>query len=312
MLKVFITGSEGFVGQHVIRLFKENFYCIGLNLNSPLEAEKNVEYVVGNILDQDLILHILQKYQPDVILHLAGIAKTWGSDSEEVFKINLSGTFNIYQAIITLKQKNNFNPKIIFISSAEVYGKTTQTENITENNPLFPINIYGVSKLAADRLSYMYSQTEKLKIIIIRPFPHIGPGQQKGFFVSDMASQIAEAEKNPQKKEILVGNLEAVRDYLDVRDVANAYKLAIEKDLPFGEVYNLCSGKGVKTGDILQTLLKLSTKKLTIKKDPHKLRSIDLKVYVGNNKKFMAATSWQPKFEVDQTLKDVLDYWRGR
>lgn len=310
-MKVFITGSEGFVGQHLVNLLKQNHSVVGLSRNTPLQSETNEEYVIGDILDKTKIYDLLKKYKPDVILHLAGIAKTWGNDGREVFNINLFGTLNIYEAVTRLKSEEDFNPKIIFISSAEVYGKTINTEYITEDSILNPINIYGTSKLAADRLSYQYSQNANLNIVILRPFPHIGPGQQTGFFVSDMASQIAELEKTG-KNELLVGNLEAVRDYLDVRDVAKAYQAIIEKDFTPGDVYNICSGKGIKINDLLQKLLSLSEKKIILKQDPKKMRSIDLPIYIGSNEKFTQLTGWHPETNLDQTLKDVLDFWRKK
>lgn len=311
MKKIFITGAEGFVGQHIINLLKPNYFIIGLSRNTTIPSENNVDYVLGDILDTHKIQDLLEKYQPDVILHLAGIAKTWNNDPKDVFNINLFGTLNIYEAILKVKQEHNFDPKIIFISSAEAYGQTSDSKNIDENSLLCPINQYGSSKTAADRLSYQYSQSEHLKITILRPFPHIGPGQRQGFFVPDMASQIVDIEKDPQKHELLVGNLQAVRDYLDVRDVAEAYKLVIENDFAPGEVFNICSGIGVKIEDLLNQLLSLTSKEIYTKEDPARLRSIDLPTFVGNNKKFTKKTGWKPQYTLDQTLQDIMEFWRS-
>ena|SRR3989344_744332 len=312
MKKILITGSEGFVGQHTVHELKKNYSIVGLSRNTKLPAEENLVYEIGDILDENFLYELLKKYKPDVILHLAGIAKTWGNDPREVFNINLIGTLNIYESVLKLKNEDGFDPKIVFVSSAECYGKTNNTENITEDSILNPVNTYGASKLAADRLSYQYTQAHNLNIVILRPFPHIGPGQQKGFFVPDITSQIIEIEKDPSRHELMVGNLEAIRDYLDVRDVVRAYKLAIGKDLTKGEAYNICSGKGIKVEEILQKILAQTDKKIEVKTDPSRMRPIDLPIFVGNNKKFVAATGWQPEISIDQSLKDVLDYWRGR
>ncbi len=312
MKKVFVTGSEGFVGQHLVKLLKKDYLVLGLSRKTKLQDEENLKYLIGDILDKETIYQLLKTHLPDAIIHLAGIAKTWGNDPQEVFNINLLGTLNIYEAVLKLKKEKDFDPKILFVSSAEVYGKTTNPDSIKEDAPLFPINCYGTSKLAADRLSYQYSQTDKLKVVILRPFPHIGPGQQKGFFVPDMASQIAALEKNPESSELLVGNLDGTRDYLDVRDVVQTYKAILEKDFTPGEVFNICSGQGVAIKSVLDKLLTLSKKKLKIKQDPKLLRPVDILVFIGNNQKLIGSTGWQPKYTLDQTLTDVIDYWRGK
>lgn len=310
MKKVLITGSEGFVGQHLVSILKDDYQIIGLSRNTQLVSGGNIRYEIGDLLDVEFINSLIEKYLPDVIIHLAGIAKSWGNDPKQVFDINLFGTLNIYEAILKLKS-DSFNPKIIFISSAEVYGNTKDPSRIKEDDILNPINSYGTSKLAADRLSYQYSKAHNLNITVLRPFPHIGPGQQKGFFVPDMASQIVEIENNPNKNEILVGNLSGIRDYLDVRDVVKAYKLAIETDLPNSESYNICSGTPIKIADILEKLTKLTNEKINIKEDAERLRPIEISVFVGNNEKFTSATGWKPTYSLDQSLQDIMNYWRN-
>lgn len=312
MKKVFITGSEGFVGQHLVNLLRKDYSLLGLSRNTKLEPQENIDYAMGDILDSNKIYDLLKQHHPDAIIHLAGIAKTWGNDTKEVFNINLFGTLNIYEAIARLKTEDSYDPKIIFISSAEVYGEGGSDQGLKEDTPLRPINTYGTSKLAADRLSFQYSRTNQLRIVILRPFPHAGPGQQKGFFIPDMASQIVQIEKDPDQDEILVGNLQATRDYLDVRDIVQVYKLVLEKDFTSGEVFNVCSGQGITIKSILEKLLALSNKPINIKEDPNRFRPIDLPVFVGNNEKLVKATGWAPTYTIDQTLKDVLDYWRGK
>lgn len=309
MLKVFVTGSEGFVGQHLISLLKKSYSVIGLSRQTSIPSSENIKYVQGDILDCTKIEDILRNYQPDIIVHLAGIAKTWNNEATELFHVNLNGTLNIYQQVVKIKQEIAYDPKIIFISSAEVYGRTDRLDNITEESPLFPINTYGVSKAAADRLTYQYSQSDQLKTVIIRPFPHIGPGQRRGFFVSDMVSQIVELEQS-NSSELFVGNLSAIRDYLDVRDVVRAYTMIMEHDFQPGEVFNLCSGQGIEIKQILHKLLALTDKKIEIKQDPQKLRPVDLPVFIGNNSKIKHALGWKPEYSLDQTLAEVMEYWR--
>lgn len=310
MRKILITGSEGFVGGHLINILKKEYFLIGLSRQEDLKSEKNVIFEKGDIIDSKRMEEILEKYIPDTIIHLAALAKTWGNTLEEVFKVNFFGTLNIFERILEIKKKSNFNPKILYVSSADVYGKTKNPEKIGEDAPFFPINSYGVSKVAADRLSYQYSQSENLNVVIARPFNHSGPGQRLGFFVPDMASQIVQAEKEEGKKEIYVGNLEAVKDFLDVRDVVEAYRALIETDIRSGEAFNICTGVGVKFSSILDKLLKLAKKRMIVKTDSSRMRKSEIPILIGNNEKIINKTSWKPKYSLDQTLLDTLEYWR--
>jgi len=309
MQKALITGAAGFVGHYLTEILLDKYHVIGTDV-AGVNPNLKMTYFPGDILDKKFLTDLTQKNKPEIIFHLAAKSQTWTRNVEEVFKINMLGTINLYESILEVRRETDYNPKIFFISSSEVYGNTTDPKNITETSPLFPAKFYSASKVASDRLSYSYSQSEKLNILILRPFTHTGPGQQKGFVVPDITSQIAELEKNPGKNMLLVGNLKPIRDYLDVRDVVAAYKAVIDKNWTSGDSYNICSGKGIGIEEILKILLKLSNKKLTFKKDPTKLRASDTPVYVGNNQKFVKLTGWEPKIPLEQTLKDTLDFWR--
>ena len=311
MRKLLLTGANGFVGQHLISTLGDDYKVIGIVHNSNLEDSENVKYESGNILDRGFLEDLIKKHQPDSILHLAAIAPTWTQDPENIFKINLVGTLNLYLAIENQKKESGLDPKIIYVSSAEAYGKTTNPELITETNPFFPANYYGTSKVAADRLSYQMSQSSKLRITIIRPFNHTGPGQMKGFFVPDMASQIVDIE-NSDKSEIMVGNLESIRDISDVRDIVAGYKAVLETETVPGEAYNLCSGKGTKMQDILDILLSKAKKEIKIVEDPKRMRPSEVPITVGDNSKIKELTGWEAKMPLDQTLEDTLNYWRAK
>lgn len=310
MQKILVTGANGFAGQHLIKLLQPDYQIIGVINKSSLESSGNVSYVSGNILDRGFLEDLVKKYQPEKIIHLAAIAPTWSQDPENIFKINLLGTLNLYLAVENQKKASGFDPKIVYVSSAEVYGKTTNPEKINEENPFFPANYYGTSKVAADRLSYQMSKSAKLKITIVRPFNHTGPGQLPGFFVPDMASQIVALEKDLYKSELSVGNLESVRDISDVRDIVQGYKLILETDAEPGEAFNICSGKGVKMKDLLDKLLSLAKKPITIIEDPKRMRASEVPITVGDYSKFKELTGWEPKIPLDQTLRDTLEYWR--
>lgn len=312
MQKLLLTGANGFVGQHLIEALKDIYQIIGIVHNSNLQSSQNISYESGNILDRGFLEDIIKKYQPDSIIHLAAIAPTWSSDPENVFKINLIGTLNLYLAIENQKKQSGIDPKIIYISSAEVYGKTSTPEKISEEAPFFPLSYYGSSKVAADRLSFQMSKSAKLKITIVRPFNHTGPGQLKGFFVPDIASQIVEIEQDETKNELMVGNLESIRDISDVRDIVEGYKLILETEVTPGEALNLCSGTGIKMKDILDKLLKMAKKGIKIVEDPKRMRPSEAPVTVGDNSKFKVLTGWEPKIPIDQTLQDTLEYWRQK
>ncbi len=311
MQKVLITGAAGFVGHYLTETLLEKYQITGTDVTG-VNPNPKIDYFPGDILDKKFLADLISKEKPEVVFHLAAKSQTWDRNVEEVFKINMLGTINLYETVLGVRQNSDYNPKIFFISSSEVYGNTTDPKNITEDSPLFPTKFYSASKAASDRLSYSFTQSEKLNILILRPFTHTGPGQGKGFVVPDFASQVAELEKNPKSNVLMVGNLEPIRDYLDVRDVVAAYKSIIDKNWTPGDSYNICSGKGVKIKEILEILLMLSDKKLTVKEDPSKLRASDTPVYVGNNQKFVKLTGWEPKIPLETTLKDTLDFWRSK
>lgn len=310
MKKVLITGVNGFVGQHLLSVLKD-YSVIGLTHGGELSNSQNQVFHSGNILDNNFLEDIIARYEPEYIVHLAAIAPTNYKDAEQVFKINLLGTNNLYQAVINLKSKI-LNPKILYISSAEVYGKTNNPENITEDSLLNPLNYYGSSKVAADRLTFQVSVSHGLNTVIVRPFNHAGPGQGLGFFVPDMCSQISEIKKGTKPPVISVGNLESTRDISDVRDVVNGYKLLMENDTTPGDIFNICSGKGITMQELLNKLIAHAGKEIEIQSDPEKMRPSDNPISVGNHDKITNQFNWNPTHNLDQTLEDTLQYWRNK
>lgn len=311
MKKVLITGASGFVGQHLVSLLAQKYEIIGLCKLQKLEDSKNVKYFTVDIEDKKSIEKVLRDFEPEVVIHLAGVAQTHHVDPENLFKINFFGVWNVLESIKKLRDENNYSPKILHVSSSDVYGKTINPESITEDSPFYPINHYGVSKVAGDRLAYQYSQADKLDIIIFRSFPHTGPGQKNGFFVPDMISQIVEIEKG-LRGELMIGNLSAIRDYLDVRDVVRIYALAIEQETTSGEAFNVCSGIGIKISDILDKILSNCSKQIKIVEDPKRIRPSEVPIHVGDPKKVMDKFGWVLEFPLDKTIKDTFDYWRSK
>lgn len=311
MLKVLITGASGFVGQHLIAQLKGKANIYGLTNSFTPSPSKNTIYINCDIKNKTSLSDIIRLKKPDVIIHLAAIAQTWNKNDNDFLDINFKGTLNLYSAVFE-NTTNNFNPKILYISSSDIYGKTLNPKNVHEEASFHPVNFYGLSKIAADRLSYLYSQTKKLNIVILRPFPHTGPGQKKGFFVPDMISQIVALEKNPQAKNIIkIGNLDAIRDYTDVRDVVKVYEYFIFNDFIPGDTFNICSGKGIKIKSLLDQIIKLTSIKITLMEDPTKLRPSNFPILIGNNKKLASQTLWKPTISIQQTLQDTYQFWRN-
>lgn len=308
MEKILVTGSTGFVGQHLVERLASKYQVIGLD-RQPKSDNQNGNYHSIDLTDKAALASQIRKHRPDGIIHLAAIATTWEKDARQVFDVNLMGTLNLYQAVSELKQTDGYDPKILFISSSEVYGKAANPENITEKELLQPTNFYATSKAAADRLTYQYSQSQGLNTVILRPFNHTGPGQRPGFFVPDMVSQIVALESS-DKDELSVGNLSAVRDFSDVRDVVRAYQLVLESNLERGQVYNICSGRGVVMQEVLDQLLAMANKPIRVVVDQSRIRPSDTPVFVGNHDKLTQDTGWKPEIKLENTLEESLAHWR--
>ena len=182
---------------------------------------------------------------------------------------------------------------------------------IRETNPLRPLSPYAVSKVAQDMLGYQGWMSWKIDCVRTRGFNHEGPRRGPVFVASDFAKQIADIERGKKAPVLSVGNLEAIRDFTDVRDMVKAYWLALEKCEP-GEVYNIATGKGWKIKDLLDRLLSMTKSKIEVRQDPARLRPSDVPILLGDASKFVAATGWQPTIPFEQTLQDMLDYWRAR
>jgi len=296
-MEVLITGVNGFVGYHLKKyLLENNFEVCGTDISS----DNNVDYEV-DLLDKRKIEELIINVRPDFIFHLAAqssVSLSW-LKPELTMDVNVQGTKNLLKAV----KSNIPNSRILIISSADVYGNPSKLP-LTEKSELNPISPYGKSKLELEKLALSYG----LNVVVSRTFTHTGPGQKPTFVCSDFAKQIVEIEKG-KKPIIHTGNLDIRRDFTDVRDIVGAYLLALEK-CNFNEIYNICSGKVYSIKNLLDILLSLSGIKVQIKIDSNKMREKDVLIMAGDNSKFIKATGWKPMIPIDQTLKDLLDYWR--
>lgn len=313
--KILVTGASGFVGSHLIDLLiKNNETSIVGTYNSENSlanlGENKIEAIKVDLTSQKEVADLISKVKPDVLYHLAAFTSPSESfDSpNETFANNISCQINLLEEI---KKNKLVDTKILVVSSAEVYGLVEKEDlPIDEDTSFNPTNPYAVSKLAQDFLGRQYFLAHNLKIVRVRPFNHIGPGQSPNFVVSSFAKKIAEIEKGKRKPILPTGNLNTKRDFTDVRDTVKAYTSLIEKG-ENGEVYNAGSGVSYKISEILDMLLSYSKAKITVESDKSLLRPIDNPELVCDFSKLKNLTGWTPTIPIEKTLKDTLDYWRN-
>lgn len=320
-MRTLITGIAGFTGIHLAEylLSKErdgdNIDLYGIDI--VRDVNKDAQPVLDkakvlncDILDEKEMKKTVEEIKPDRIFHLAGLTFDPNShQSPEKFYItNVFGTINLLEAVRQLR----INPLIHIACSSAEYGLILENENpIRETNPFRPISPYGISKLAQDMVGYQYYKNYGLRIIRTRAFNITGPGEKENFVCSNFARQITLIEKGKQEPTIYVGNLEAKRDFIDVRNVVKAYWLALDKGIS-GEVYNLCSGKAHSIGEMLNILLQMAKKDIVVKQEPKRMRPSDIPLQVGSFEKFHKQTGWMPTISLVQILKDLLNYWRQK
>ncbi len=314
--KALITGIAGFVGSHLAELLlKDGFEVYGVT--RPRSKMDHIESIINrlhledaDLLDSHSLYTTISRIRPDYIFHLAAqsfVPTSWVSPSVTL-EVNIVGSANLFEAV----RQAGIDPVIQIACSSEEYGLVHENElPIKETNPLRPLSPYAVSKVAMDYLGYQYFQSYKVRIVRTRGFNHTGPRRGDTFAESTFAKQIAMIEKGKQEPVLHVGNLEPKRDYTDVRDMVRGYLLATQKCDP-GDVYNICTGKAIRMGDMLDLLLSLSKIKVKIAQDPTRMRPSDVPVLIGDNSKFVAKTGWKPEIAFAKTMEDLLNYWRER
>jgi len=304
--KALITGASGFVGKHLKEELQNNGYQV--ITTDVVGSEINMD-----ITNEQEVLEVLSYTKPDYIFHLAAIAfvPTSWEKPEIVFNINALGSLKLFEVIKSLK-KANYDPTIQIACSSEEYGEVHDNEiPINEYNPLRPLSPYGVSKVAMDLLGYVYYKSCKMKVIRTRAFNHEGYGRGDVYSTSTFCKQAVMIEKGLQKPVISHGNLDAQRDFTDVRDMVRAYRLAVEKGEP-GEIYNIGSGVRHTIKEVLETVRKYSTVKFEDVLDPEKMRPADVMVLMADSSKFRQITGWRPIYNLDDIIQDCLKYWRER
>jgi len=318
LTRILITGITGFVGYYLSQFLttQNDLEIYGTRINEedlfPVEDFDAPEMINLRIMDitiQEQVSTVLNEVRPDIIFHLAAQSNVAISFKEPqlTFNVNALGTLNLYDSI----KKLNLDPTIIAVGSAAEYGMITESDlPINEKTPLHPMDPYGASKVSMYFLSRLFYEVFNLKIIYTRAFNHFGPHQKPSFAIPSFCQQIAEIEQGQRPPIINVGNLETVRDYLDVRDVVQAYWILAQRGLP-GEIYNIASGNGQKMSIILNFLLSLAQIPITIKMDLEKYRPSDIPTIYGDSTKIQKETGWHPSININQTLEDTLNFWRN-
>jgi len=305
-----VTGCNGFVGGHLVAALRSRASVVFGLVRPGTPREGAFTPLDADLLDAAAVARAVAEAAPDRIVHLAAqsSAKDSWKDAEGTLRTNLLGLLNLLEGV----RLAGLAPRTLVIGSAEEYGVVADAARpIAEDTPLRPSSPYAVSKVAQGYLALQYHLAYRLPILRTRTFNHTGPGRGAGFAESSFARQIAEIEAGRREPVIRVGNLEAVRDFGDVRDVVRAYLLLLEAGEP-GEVYNVCTGRGVRIGEVLERLLALSSAQVEVLTDPALLRPADVAVLVGDAARLRRATGWRPEIPFDVTLRDLLEHWRQR
>jgi GDP-4-dehydro-6-deoxy-D-mannose reductase len=294
-VRAFVTGGHGFVGPWLVQHLEASG-------DQVMVADPDLDITVA-----DSIGAALADALPDAVYHLAAqsnVAESWKA-ATQTFNVNALGTVNVLQAARACGGK----PRVLLVSSAEVYGAVGVDQlPVGESAPFRPVTPYAASKAAAELAGLQAWLGWGLEVIRARPFNHTGPGQPPQFVIPALARQIAEAAQQGASA-LRTGNLEARRDLTDVRDVVRAYRLLVQRGEP-GEVYNVCTGRSVAIRDLVDRLLELGGLNLTVELDPDRIRPVDVADVRGDPTRVQQATGWSPSIPLDQTLADVLDYWR--
>jgi GDP-4-dehydro-6-deoxy-D-mannose reductase len=298
-VKAVVTGARGFVGRHLVgHLTGQEVDVVSLDVDDALPVD---------ITDADAVARRIAVESPDVVYHLAArshVGASW-TDGDLLVRVNVDGTRAVVDACIAAGVA-----RVLVVGSAEQYGTVDPDDiPVDERTECRPITPYGKSKVAAEAVALDAHRTHGLSVVCTRAFNHTGPGQSPAFLVPGLAARIAAAERDGTD-EIVLGNGDPVRDFSDVRDVVRAYALLADRGVA-GETYNVCSGSGVRVGDLAERLVRRARHQLRVVTAPDLVRPVDVPVLVGDPGKLVAATDWQPEHSLDDTLDAVLDAARA-
>ena len=301
-MKALITGIGGFVGPYLAEnLLSHKYSVFGIDRNES--KVKGCKCFACDITDEKAVEDVISEVKPDVIFHLAGQSSVEKSykEPELTFKINVDGTNNIFAALINC----NLRPKILIVSSSDVYGAPDAVP-IDEDEELSPKSPYARSRVEQEEISLRYNEEYGIPVVVSRSFSHTGVGQQENFVCPNFSKQVALVKKGKQSV-VKVGNIDVKRDFTDVKDVVEAYRILSEKGV-LGEIYNTGSGKSISLRNVLEILFKAAGVKAEIEQEPSRIRKDDPPEIRADISK-LKALGWKPKIPFEQTLKELLSYW---
>jgi GDP-4-dehydro-6-deoxy-D-mannose reductase len=313
-MRVLITGAAGFVAQHLVNFLLEQeaveLYAVARPHGTPSALPGRVTVIEADLHDRVGLAAAVTLAQPDRIVHLAAQSSPQRSwvDPEGTLRTNVLGTLNLLEAVRQCRKP----PRVLLVGSAEEYGLAQPSDiPLREDAPLRPNSPYAVSKVSSSYLGLQYALVYRIPVVRTRTFHHTGPGRGESFAESSFARQLIDIERGRRSPVLSVGNLDAIRDFTDVRDVVRAYGAVLEAG-EAGEVYNVCTGRGRRIRELLDTLIEVSGVRADVRVDPERLRASDIPVLVGDPAKLRKATGWEPRIPIERTLKDLLVYWRER
>ncbi len=313
-MRVLITGIAGFAGSHLAELALARGAEVagtllpGAPVDNLVNLQSRVVTVPCDLTEPGAVGRVIAEVRPDRVFHLAGAAVVGTSwvQRAEVLRANLDGTFQLLEGLRARPAP------CLLVSSSEVYGAVAEADQpILETQPVRPVSPYGLSKACQELYATYYMRAERLPIVVVRAFNHVGPRQAPGFVWSDIARQVAAIEKGLRPAVLEIGTATTRRDFTDVRDMVRAYWLALERGGP-GEVYNAASGRAVAIQEIVRGFLARATCSIDVRVSAERVRPIDLPLLLGDAGRLRALTGWSPTIPLEQSLSDVLADWRRR
>ena len=307
-MRALIVGAAGFVGKYLIDHLAEAGWDVSATRLPSESIDTAVPVYELDILEPSAIGELLGEVGPECVFHLAAqssVAVSWERPALTV-DVNVKGAVNLLEAVRGMREP----PRVLLIGSGEEYGYVLPDElPIREDMPLRPGNIYAGTKVVQGMLGQIYARAYGLEIVIVRAFNHAGPGQSDSFVLPDFCKQVAMIEAGFAPPVMKVGNLEAKRDFTDVRDIVRAYRLLAERG-ESGVVYNVGSGTAVSVGELLDKILLLAKTEISVEQDSNKIRPSDFPIIEADISRLRERTGWEQEIMVDITLKDILEEWR--